>query len=157
MLVEAQEKISKNEQTVNINSSSLKKQQKPCKKEEREKSMWGGSGRVRERHQGNALGSPGRREGKGEKAGKQGRTGKGGEEESREQQEKEGRGGRKAGNREGRAGAHFEIPLSSSLLGITRTPHSHCAKYIQTRELFISSTSTTQEKNIQAEDKERRR
>ena len=42
MLVEAQEKISKNEQTVNINSSSLKEQQKPCKKQECEKTMWGG-------------------------------------------------------------------------------------------------------------------
>lgn len=37
MLVEVQEKVRKNKQTVNINSSSLKKQQKPCKKQKQEK------------------------------------------------------------------------------------------------------------------------
>lgn len=85
---------------------------------------------MRKRCQGDALGSPGRRRARGRRQGGRAGRGKGGEEESREQQEEEGRGGRKARNKEGRAGARFEIPLSSSLLGITRTPHSHCAKYI---------------------------
>ena len=109
MLVEAQEKISKNEQTVNINSSSLKEQQKPCKKQECEKTMWGGKamsggrGRVRERCQGNALGSPGRWEGKGEKAGKQGRDG---EERRGGKQGTAGGGGkgRQKGQKQGREG-----------------------------------------------------
>ena len=155
MLVEAQEKISKNEQTVNINSSSLKKQQKPCKKQECEKTMWGGRGRVRERCQGNALGSPGDGRARGRRQGSS--AGMGRAERRKAGDSRRGGEGRQKGQKEGReGGSSLWNALSSRLLGVTRTPHSHCARCTQTRELFISFTSTTQEKNMQAEDRERR-
>lgn len=111
MLVEAQEKISKNEQTVNINSSSLKKQQKPCKKQECEKTMWGGRGRVRERCQGNALGSPGDGRARGRRQGSSAGMGRAERRKAGDSRRGgEGRGGRKARKKEGRAGARSEMP-----------------------------------------------
>lgn len=70
--------------------------------------------------------------------GRQGRAGEGGAQEGQKLQQEE------AGERQtGRGGERNTA--SKPLLGLTGTPHSHCAKHIQTRELFISFTSTTTE------------
>ena len=155
MLVEAQEKISKNEQTVNINSSSLKKQQKPCKKQECEKTMWGGRGRMRERCQGNALGSPGRWEGKGEKAGKQRRDGKGGEEESGGQQEGRGGEAERPERRKGGRELALKCPLFLSAWSNKNTPFSLCKMYPNTGAIYLIYLNNTREEHASRRQREK--
>lgn len=108
---------------------------------------------MRERRQGQALGSPGReirgrREGgRGGRGGKQGRGGEGAEGKAgKGSRRRQGSGAERPGGEE-RAEHSFQIPLSSSLLGLTRTPRVWicCAKHIQTRELFIYLNNTTEE------------
>lgn len=106
----------------------------------REEGREAGEGRGREAGGG---GGEGGREGRRRQGrGREGGRGGGGEGGSAGRPETAAGGGR--GRQTGRGGESGNT-ASKPLLGLTGTPHSHCAKHIQTRELFISFTNDTTE------------